>query len=73
VRVLLRHQAATVAWMMLDYKHKVENLELEPAVVRELWPLCMQQHRRMFNTTRVPGRECDEIKHHGSEEQQSHM
>lgn len=66
-------RAATVAWMILEYKHKQDNLELEPAVVRGLWPLCMEQHKRMFNTTRVPGRECDNIVHHEPEEQHAHI
>jgi carnitine O-palmitoyltransferase 1 len=66
-------RAATVAWMILEYKHKQDNLELEPAVVRGLWPLCMEQHRRMFNTARIPGREGDTIRHYEAVEQHTHI
>jgi len=66
-------RAAATVWAILEYRHKQDNLELEPAVVRELWPLCMEQHRRMFNTVRIPGRECDSIRHFESDEQHTHI
>ena len=31
-------------------------------------PLGMGQHRRMFATTRIPGRDCDSLKHYDYED-----
>lgn len=57
-------RAAVVVYSMMRYKEKLEREEHEPTMVGEgAVPLCMWQYERMFATSRIPGRECDEIKH----------
>ena len=56
-------RAANIVHFMLVFKDMVENETLKPLLIRGLVPLCMEQYRRMFSTTRVPGRECDQLKH----------
>eukprot|EP00040_Diaphanoeca_grandis_P039330 m.258774 g.258774 ORF g.258774 m.258774 type:complete len:805 (-) comp37068_c0_seq1:58-2472(-) len=56
-------RAAVVLREFLLYKHKVDNQDIEPFIIRDTVPLCMEQHRRMFATTRVPGRAEDTIVH----------
>jgi hypothetical protein len=46
----------------LDFKHRVDTNTLMPLRIRGVLPVCMAGMRRIFGTTRVPGREKDEIK-----------
>jgi len=56
-------RSAIVMREIILYKHKSDNQTLEPFLIRDTVPMCMEQHKRMFATTRVPGREEDKIKH----------
>lgn len=57
-------RAGGVIYSMLMYKEKLVHETLEPTMVGDgAVPLCMWQFKRMFSTARLPGRECDEIKH----------
>jgi hypothetical protein len=50
---------------MCRYKARLEDEVVEPVMIADgAVPLDMEQARRMFGTVRVPGRECDEIRHH---------
>lgn len=57
-------RGACVLRMFLQYMHDVEDQSIEPMMIRGVVPLCMEQHRRMFFTTRIPGREMDTLRHH---------
>lgn len=56
-------RAAVVTFLLLQYRHHVEREELEPLVIRNTIPLCMAQYERTFKTTRIPGKDIDEIVH----------
>lgn len=57
-------RAAVVLYSMMAYKERLEAERIEPTMIGEgAVPLCMWQYERMFATSRIPGRECDEIKH----------
>ena len=55
-------RAARVVWMFMRFKKRLDTESLAP-MTAGIAPLCMAQYRRMFNTCRVPGRECDELRH----------
>ena len=38
--------------------------QLPPIMVQKVVPMCMKQYERIFDTTRVPGLECDTLVHH---------
>lgn len=59
--------AALVHEFML-FKQELDREQLPPQLIRGLVPLCMNQYRRIFSCTRIPGREQDELKvyHHKS-------
>jgi hypothetical protein len=59
-------RAAVLVSNMLDFKDQVESESLEPIYVQGIVPLCMEQYRRTFCTTRLPGRECDTLDHDDS-------
>lgn len=49
---------------MMRYKEALEAERIEPTMAADgVVPLCMWQFERMFATSRIPGRECDEVKH----------
>ena len=52
---------SAVLYNMCDYQMKLESETLKPTTMQGVIPLCMDQFRRLFGTTRIPGRECDEI------------
>lgn len=56
-------RAASVLYMMMKYCEHLENETIEPLMIQGMIPLCMWQFERMFATSRLPGKECDEIKH----------
>lgn len=58
-----KKQSARAAALMVFarlFRKKVESHSLEPIVLRDTIPLCMEQYKRMFATARVPGKEIDE-------------
>ncbi|XP_053986791.1 carnitine O-palmitoyltransferase 1, liver isoform isoform X1 [Hylaeus volcanicus] len=57
-------RAATVVHSCLQYRRLIERQELEPILIQGLVPLCSWQYERVFNTTRVPGRETDKLVHY---------
>lgn len=57
-------RAANVAYLMLQFRRRLERQEIKPIMVQGLVPLCSWQYERMFNTSRVPGIECDKIVHY---------
>eukprot|EP01138_Halocafeteria_seosinensis_P008119 gb/GECG01008297.1/.p1 GENE.gb/GECG01008297.1/~~gb/GECG01008297.1/.p1 ORF type:complete len:597 (+),score=61.96 gb/GECG01008297.1/:1-1791(+) len=61
-------RGATVIHGFLKYKEKLEEESVPPIVMSKAVPLCMWQFRRIFSTTRIPGKECDEIVHWDPEE-----
>ncbi|XP_043800891.1 carnitine O-palmitoyltransferase 1, liver isoform isoform X1 [Apis laboriosa] len=57
-------RAASVIYSCLQYRRLIERQELEPILIQGLVPLCSWQYERVFNTTRIPGRETDKIIHY---------
>ena len=57
-------RAASVIYSCLQYRRLIERQELEPILIQGLVPLCSWQYERLFNTTRIPGRETDKIIHY---------
>jgi carnitine O-palmitoyltransferase 1, liver isoform len=57
-------RAASLIYLMLQFRRKIERQELKPIMVQGLVPLCSWQYERMFNTVRVPGVEGDKIAHY---------
>ena len=52
----------------------LESESMEPTMLPGgVVPLCMEQFRRLFSTTRLPGRECDTIKHWSATNQSAHV
>lgn len=56
-------RAADLIYQFLRFRVLLDREEIPPQMIRDLVPLCMAQHKRIFNTTRIPGRECDSIQH----------
>ncbi|XP_057662082.1 carnitine O-palmitoyltransferase 1, muscle isoform [Diorhabda carinulata] len=56
-------RAGSVIYSLLVFRRLVERQELEPILVQGLVPLCSWQYERIFNTTRIPGKETDRIVH----------
>ncbi|GBG25303.1 Carnitine O-palmitoyltransferase 1, muscle isoform [Hondaea fermentalgiana] len=56
-------RAANTCHSFLRFKDLVESETLEPMTIRGLIPLCMSQYKRMFGTSRIPGRDMDELQH----------
>lgn len=54
-------RAARLCTFMADFSRQVEHETLDPQTIRDVVPVCMNQYRRMFGTTRVPGRTGDEL------------
>lgn len=62
-------RAAALVYNFLRFQDDLENERIEPIMIGHgLVPLCMDQYRRIFSTTRIPGRECDEIVHYAADE-----
>jgi hypothetical protein len=67
-------RTAVIIYNMMLYRELLEAEELEPTMLPGgLVPLCMEQFRRLFSTTRLPGRECDVIKHWNASEAPMHV
>jgi len=61
--------AMTVYHLLLAWESIVME-DMEPLRIRGTVPVCMEQYRKIFSTTRVPGEEMDELVHHSSAESQ---
>lgn len=57
-------RAAVLTRCCLEFKQLLDREELRPMKMQGIVPLCMDQYRRTFSTTRVPGRDCDTLKHY---------
>uniref|UniRef100_A0A7S1CRN0 Choline/carnitine acyltransferase domain-containing protein n=1 Tax=Bicosoecida sp. CB-2014 TaxID=1486930 RepID=A0A7S1CRN0_9STRA len=58
-------QTARVAGILhqfMQFKKMIDREVVPPIMFQGVVPLCMDQYKRMFSSTRLPGRECDEIK-----------
>mmetsp|Transcript_59715 Transcript_59715/g.141984 ORF Transcript_59715/g.141984 Transcript_59715/m.141984 type:complete len:801 (+) Transcript_59715:97-2499(+) len=61
------NQAARTAGLLNQadkFKSLVDWERLEPMRLQKTIPWCMKQYERIFDTTRVPGRECDVVNHY---------
>lgn len=56
-------RAATLTYIMLQFRRKLERQDMKPIMAQGLVPLCSMQYERMYNTSRIPGIECDKIMH----------
>eukprot|EP01134_Creolimax_fragrantissima_P005540 CFRG5540T1 len=56
-------RAANLCFRALQFKVLIDEQALEPTVIRGIVPMCMAQYERTFSTTRIPGKECDELLH----------
>lgn len=52
-------RAASYVHNILDFRRMLDREQLPPLSLRGVVPLCMEQYKRIFGTTRVPGREAD--------------
>lgn len=57
-------RAAGLIHELLKFRERIENQTMMPIMVQGIVPLCSNQYKRMFNTVRVPGVECDRIDHY---------
>ncbi|XP_040847747.1 carnitine O-palmitoyltransferase 1, muscle isoform isoform X4 [Ochotona curzoniae] len=48
---------------MIMYRRKLDREEIKPVMALGIVPMCSYQMERMFNTTRIPGRETDVLQH----------
>eukprot|EP00123_Amoebidium_parasiticum_P017007 comp23677_c0_seq2/m.40532 comp23677_c0_seq2/g.40532 ORF comp23677_c0_seq2/g.40532 comp23677_c0_seq2/m.40532 type:complete len:796 (-) comp23677_c0_seq2:437-2824(-) len=56
-------RAATAVHRAMEFKQMIDTQSLEPMSIRGMVPMCMEQYRRTFSTTRLPGKDCDTIVH----------
>ncbi|KAH9499381.1 Carnitine O-palmitoyltransferase 1, liver isoform [Bulinus truncatus] len=52
-------RAASSLYQILLVREMILTNNLEPLVIRQTVPICMEQYKRVFSTTRVPGEEID--------------
>ncbi|XP_021543520.1 carnitine O-palmitoyltransferase 1, muscle isoform isoform X2 [Neomonachus schauinslandi] len=48
---------------MIMYRRKLDREEIKPVMALGIVPMCSYQMERMFNTTRIPGKESDLLQH----------
>jgi carnitine O-acetyltransferase len=53
-------RAAGLVASLLDFKELLDQEKIEPDMSKE-GPLCMNQYKNQFGTTRIPGNKCDVI------------
>uniref|UniRef100_A0A672UNF3 Carnitine O-palmitoyltransferase 1, muscle isoform n=1 Tax=Strigops habroptila TaxID=2489341 RepID=A0A672UNF3_STRHB len=58
-------RAGNVVHAILLYRRKLDRGELRPLMALGIVPMCSSQLERMFNTTRIPGKETDQLVHLG--------
>lgn len=56
-------RAGSIINSLLMFRRLLDRQELDPILIQGLVPLCSWQYERIFNTTRVPGKEADKILH----------
>lgn len=57
-------RAAAIVYEMLKFRVRLDKENVTPIMVQGLVPLCSNQYKRMYNTARVPGIDCDSIEHY---------
>lgn len=48
---------------MITYRRKLDREDIKPVMALGIVPMCSYQMERMFNTTRIPGKETDVLQH----------
>uniref|UniRef100_A0A8C9CDZ0 Carnitine O-palmitoyltransferase 1, muscle isoform n=1 Tax=Phocoena sinus TaxID=42100 RepID=A0A8C9CDZ0_PHOSS len=48
---------------MIMYRRKLDREEIKPVMALGIVPMCSYQMERMFNTTRIPGKDTDVLQH----------
>ncbi|NWR66983.1 CPT1B palmitoyltransferase, partial [Bucorvus abyssinicus] len=56
-------RAGNTVHAMLLYRRKLDRGEIPPMMALGIVPMCSYQSERMFNTTRIPGKETDTLLH----------
>lgn len=56
-------RAANLIYSSIIFRRQIDRQELKPLMIQNLVPLCSSQYERIFNTTRIPGRETDKLHH----------
>ncbi|NXN25022.1 CPT1B palmitoyltransferase, partial [Nycticryphes semicollaris] len=56
-------RAGNVVHSILLYRRKLDRGEIPPMMALGIVPMCSYQSERMFNTTRIPGKETDTLLH----------
>ncbi|XP_020629313.1 carnitine O-palmitoyltransferase 1, liver isoform-like isoform X2 [Orbicella faveolata] len=59
-------RAANMIHALFLYRKQIFKEKLEPQFAMGIIPLCSEQFRRTFNTTRIPLKEQDHLHHHGA-------
>ncbi|XP_065668636.1 carnitine O-palmitoyltransferase 1, liver isoform isoform X2 [Hydra vulgaris] len=54
-------RAANIIHALFKYRKTIDNHTMAPLRLMLLYPLCSSQYTRQFNTTRIPGKEQDEL------------
>ncbi|XP_043824790.1 carnitine O-palmitoyltransferase 1, muscle isoform isoform X2 [Dromiciops gliroides] len=52
-----------VVHAMIMYRRKLDREEIKPVMALGIVPMCSYQMERMFNTTRIPGKDSDVLQH----------
>ncbi|KJE92824.1 carnitine O-acyltransferase, variant [Capsaspora owczarzaki ATCC 30864] len=61
-------RAGQLTYQLCQFRQLWEREQLQPLVIRDTVPLCMWQYERIFSTSRIPGKEFDEIVHYDKHE-----
>lgn len=56
-------RAALISHVFMKLKREVEREKIKPLMVLGVVPLCSAQYKRIFGTTRLPGKATDKIVH----------
>jgi len=56
-------RAANLIYSSIIFRRQIDRQELKPLMIQGIVPLCSAQYERIFNTTRVPGKEADKLVH----------
>lgn len=59
-------RAANMIHSMFLYRKQIFKEKLEPQFAMGIIPLCSEQFRKTFNTTRIPLKDQDHLHHHGA-------
>lgn len=57
-------RAANLVYASFLFRRGIDSQQMTPIMVQNTVPLCSRQYERIFNTTRVPGVETDQLVHY---------